>query len=335
MKNLTMAVQQVSPFLNPGAVSKAESLAMLHLRRDQTLPIKLTQHAKNSDGYKEGPVTNTRFGSFPHSTLIGLPWGSQVRASVVDTGSRGRKQLNQQSKKRKRGQDEESGIDEDQGQQQQQNGSLEEVTTTPKAPPTAATGFIHLLPPTPELWTTSLPHRTQVVYAPDYSYILHRLQVRPGSVLIEAGAGSGSFSHAAARALFNGYPETDATEAKERARVRRRRIGKVWSYEFHKQRVEKLQEELQEHGLADIIHIAHRDVYQDGFLQDSPATSEPQADAIFLDLPAPWYVSWLSLFNRWKSDPLIQGLHSVTSPALLLHRLKVPMVYRAVRFHNH
>lgn len=297
MRNLTMAIQQFSPFLNPGAVSKAESLAMLHLRRDEIVPVKLTQQAKDSDGYKEGPVTNTRFGSFPHSTLIGIPWGTQVRASVVDTGSRGRKQLNQpKNKKRKRGQVE-PGFD-DNDDVVEQNGSLEEdagrktKTTAPsKALVAAATGFLHLLPPTTELWTASLPHRTQVVYTPDYSYILHRLRVRPGSVMIEAGAGSGSFSHAAARAVFNGYPGTDATESNAEKGVGKRSFGKIWSYEFHKQRVEKLQEELQEHGLADIIHVTHRDVYQDGFLQDPlSAAAGPQADAIFLDLPAPWYV---------------------------------------------
>ena len=52
----------------------------------------------------------------------------------------------------------------------------------------------------------ALPHRTQVVYTPDYSYILQRLKVRPGSRIIEAGAGSGSFTHASARAVFSGYP---------------------------------------------------------------------------------------------------------------------------------
>ena len=42
-------------------------------------------------------------------------------------------------------------------------------------------GFIHLLHPTPELWTLSLPHRTQIVYSPDSSYIIQRLNVKPGS----------------------------------------------------------------------------------------------------------------------------------------------------------
>jgi tRNA (adenine57-N1/adenine58-N1)-methyltransferase catalytic subunit len=287
--------QRSSPFLDPGPVSTTDSLAILHLKRDLLLPTMLSELDENREGYDEGRVTNTRFGSFPHSTLIGLPWGSQVRASNVDTGSRGRRGP-YEGKKRKR--DDGPGGD---------NITAEEGSTgilNPKAPVVASTGFIHILPPTPESWTASLPHRTQVVYTPDYSYILHRLRVRPGSTIIEAGAGSGSFSHASARAVFNGYPghscNIDGVPP-----IKKRNIGKVWSYEFHEQRVGRLREEIRNHGLQDIVGIIHRDVCGDGFLLDRtlqglenesleqsgkiPAKS-PQADAIFLDLPAPWWV---------------------------------------------
>ncbi|KAI9869878.1 MAG: tRNA (adenine-N(1)-)-methyltransferase catalytic subunit trm61, partial [Pleopsidium flavum] len=82
---------------------------------------------------------------------------------------------------------------------------------------------------------------------------------------------------------------------------KRKRTGKVWSYEFHEQRVDKLKTEIREHGLDGIVQVEYRDVCQDGFLLsqkeqysngDAPggpaAAIEPQADAIFLDLPAPW-----------------------------------------------
>ncbi len=268
-------------------MSKVQSLAILHLRRDQLLATKLLDREEVDSGYNEGPVINTRFGSFPHSTLVGLPWGSQVRASLVDTGSRGRRIAKQpkttQDKKRKREEDSASDID-------SQEDEAGPGSRNSKMPILATSGFIHLLAPTPELWTASLPHRTQVVYTPDYSYILHRLRVRPGSVLIEAGAGSGSFTHAAARAVFNSYPQPDETAAPRNGRVRQR-LGRVWSFEFHKQRVEKIQVEVKEHQLTDIVEVAHRDVYRDGF---SPVTVaegapiSPGADAVFLDLPAPW-----------------------------------------------
>ncbi|KAG9127046.1 tRNA (adenine-N(1)-)-methyltransferase catalytic subunit trm61 [Ceratobasidium sp. 392] len=47
-------------------------------------------------------------------------------------------------------------------------------------------GFIHVLRPTPELWTLALPHRTQILYHADISYITMWLAIKPGSVVIEA-----------------------------------------------------------------------------------------------------------------------------------------------------
>lgn len=48
-------------------------------------------------------------------------------------------------------------------------------------------GFIHLLRPTPELWTTALPHRTQILYLADIAFITSQLNIRRGSRVIEAG----------------------------------------------------------------------------------------------------------------------------------------------------
>ena len=172
------------------------------------------------------------------------------------------------------------------------------VSVTPKAAIAAASGFAHLLPLTPEVWTASLPHRTQVVYTPDYSYILQRLRVRPGSVLIEAGAGSGSFTHAAARAVFNGYPFVEDSKTSTKKQIRKRQ-GKVWSYEFHEQRVQKLRTEIDEHGLRGIVEITHQDVCQEGFGREFGEISDRGADAVFLDLPAPWLA--LKHLTRAKS----------------------------------
>jgi tRNA (adenine57-N1/adenine58-N1)-methyltransferase len=260
----TMA-QDRSPFFNPGPITRANSLAIVKLSRDQYQPVYLLDTKGGShDGYAEGAVLNTRFGSFPHSTLINQPWGSQIRASKVDTGSRGKK------RKREDTDDSQSAAgDEAQGDQLDNPagaGAKELVT--------ASSGFLHVLPPTPEIWTSSLPHRTQVVYAPDYSYILHRIRARPGTRLIEAGAGSGSFTHASARAVFNGYPQS--------AEDRR---GKVFSFEFNRDRYEKMEEEIAEHGLNALVQVTHRDVYSNGFVVDGQS---PEAEAVFLDLPAPW-----------------------------------------------
>lgn len=48
-------------------------------------------------------------------------------------------------------------------------------------------GWGYLLYPTPELWTVTLPHRTQILYTPDISLILMQLDLKAGSVVIESG----------------------------------------------------------------------------------------------------------------------------------------------------
>ncbi|KAI0546621.1 tRNA methyltransferase complex GCD14 subunit [Xylaria curta] len=285
----------ISPFLDPGPLTTPGALALVHLSRDNVLPVYLREDSGTVDGYSEGAVINTRFGSFPHSTLIGQPWGSQIRASIVDTGSRGRK-------KRKLGDvvvtgaaaaaaaaaaDDATGND------------TEAVTSstshTRDIVKTAATGFIHVLPPTPEIWTSSLPHRTQVVYTPDYSYILHRIRARPGAQIIEAGSGSGSFTHAAARAVYSGYPKGPGDKR-----------GKVWSFEFNHGRFLKMREEVEDHRLHGLVQVTHRDVYNDGFLvhsdhDDGDDNASPEAECVFLDVPAPWQA--LPHLSRRKPAP--------------------------------
>ncbi|KAH3687880.1 hypothetical protein WICPIJ_001133 [Wickerhamomyces pijperi] len=127
-------------------------------------------------------------------------------------------------------------------------------------------GYIHLLQPTAELWTLSLPHRTQIVYTPDSSYITQRLGITSGSRVIEAGTGSASFSHSLARTVSD--------------------KGKLFTFEFHKPRFEEAKREFEEHGILGVpVTINHRDVCNDGFeIEDV----ELNATAIFLDLPSPW-----------------------------------------------
>ena len=282
-----------SPFLQCESLTEENELAVLHLKRDLLIPTVLRSEDVENEGYDEGKVTNTRFGSFPHSTLIGIPWGSQVRASAVDTGSRGRREGGK-SKKRKREDAPKEDREDREGAATPKNGN---AAAYQKPATEASSGFIYILPPTPEIWTASLPHRTQVVYTPDYSYILHRLRARPGTRLLEAGAGSGSFTHAAARSVFNGYPgagESISEQTDSR--------GKIWSFEFHDQRAQKMKEEIIEHRLDGLVDLTHRDVCSEGFFPETNPTTEMRVNAVFLDLPAPWLA--LKHLTRDPTSPL-------------------------------
>ncbi|KAF5334305.1 hypothetical protein D9611_014138 [Ephemerocybe angulata] len=126
-------------------------------------------------------------------------------------------------------------------------------------------GFLYILRPTPELWTLALPHRTQILYIADISFVVNWLNIGPGKRVVEAGTGSGSFSHSVARTVG--------------------REGRLFTFEFHEQRAMKAKAEFEKHGLSPgLVTLQHRNVCKDGFgegIADS-------IDAVFLDLPAPW-----------------------------------------------
>ena len=62
-------------------------------------------------------------------------------------------------------------------------------------------GYAYALYPTPDLWTRTLPHRTQILYATDISLIILQLELKPGSIVVESGTGSGSLAHSLVRTI--------------------------------------------------------------------------------------------------------------------------------------
>ena len=97
-------------------------------------------------------------------------------------------------------------------------------------------GYGYALHPTPELWTKTLPHRTQILYATDISLILLQLELKPGSVVIESGTGSGSLSHSILRTIApNGHLHT---------------------FDFHQERVDIAKKEFQTHGWTSQVNFA-------------------------------------------------------------------------------
>lgn len=93
--------------------------------------------------------------------------------------------------------------------------------------------------------------------------ILFQLEIKPGSVIVESGTGSGSLSHSFARAI--------------------KPLGHLHTFDFHEQRCELAREEFKAHGIDDNITVYHRDVCSDGFTDELNNC----VDAVFLDLPAP------------------------------------------------
>ncbi|XP_068195855.1 tRNA (adenine(58)-N(1))-methyltransferase catalytic subunit TRMT61A [Antennarius striatus] len=123
-------------------------------------------------------------------------------------------------------------------------------------------GWVHVLHPTPELWTVTLPHRTQILYTPDIATITMMLELKPGSVVCESGTGSGSLSHAILRTIAP--------------------TGHLHTVEFHQQRASRAEQEFREHRVEQLVTVRCQDVCRDGFGVTGAA------DAVFLDIPSPW-----------------------------------------------
>jgi tRNA (adenine57-N1/adenine58-N1)-methyltransferase catalytic subunit len=149
-------------------------------------------------------------------------------------------------------------------------------------------GFIYLLKPTPELWTRSLNHRTQVVHELDQSQIIFQLYIKPNDIVVESGTGSGAMSHALIRTVAP--------------------AGHVHTYEFNQHRAESARHEFLQHGLQHLVTVHHKDVCR-GLVEANVDNDAPPphngaiiveegtsgfdlpgqtVNAVVLDLPEPW-----------------------------------------------
>lgn len=121
---------------------------------------------------------------------------------------------------------------------------------------------MHVLRVTPELFTLSIPHRTQIIYHADISTILMGLNILPGSVVVEAGTGSASLSYSIAHRISPS--------------------GKLFTFEVDPSRAEHNRNLLSAVTDEGVVTLEERDVVENGF------PSHILADSVFLDLPSPW-----------------------------------------------
>ena len=121
---------------------------------------------------------------------------------------------------------------------------------------------VHVLKVTPELFTLSIPHRTQIIYHADISAIIMGLNVIPGAVVAEAGTGSASLSFSFAHTLAP--------------------TGKLYTFEIDPERAAHNRALLTEVADEGVVTLEERDVITAGFPENLGV------DAVFLDLPSPW-----------------------------------------------
>jgi len=103
---------------------------------------------------------------------------------------------------------------------------------------------------------------TQVIYPKDLALIIFLSGVGPGSIVVEAGTGSGFLT---ATLAYYVRPK-----------------GKVYSYEVRREFLEIAKRNLELCGLLDYVVLKHKNII-DGI-------DEENVDAVILDMPNPWDV---------------------------------------------
>ncbi|KAH9253752.1 hypothetical protein BASA81_008370 [Batrachochytrium salamandrivorans] len=217
------------------------------LAPNQPFVMILTRNERRFDVCKDQGSMVNKFGSFAYEDIIGQKFGSEW----VSRTAKHKQNKGNQRRTRKGGPAAKKIGD---------SGLLpgkEDV-------PLEKRGKVCVLNCTPELWCRALLHRTQIIYSLDFSLICFHLDLRPGSVVVESGTGSGSLSLAMARSVAP--------------------TGHVHTFEFNKSRVEAANKDFAMlFGEENYLITVREGDASEGFQQ-----VDGLADAVFLDLPKPW-----------------------------------------------
>jgi len=107
---------------------------------------------------------------------------------------------------------------------------------------------------------THIKRGTQIIYPKDAAYLVHRLNLRAGSIVVEAGTGSGVLTTALAWAVAP--------------------FGRVYTYEARSDTYQLARRNLERVGLLPYVEMTLGSI-ESGFRQTG-------VDALFLDVRTPW-----------------------------------------------
>ncbi len=145
----------------------------------------------------------------------------------------------------------------------------------------------YILKPTIYDFLIKIERITQIIYPKDIGYILLKLDVGPGKVVLECGGGSGALTSAFAYMVGE--------------------EGKVISYEKEPKFQEVAKKNLKKLGLS------HRVVFKNVEVMEN--FEEKEVDAIFLDLKTPWELikpAWQALKGGHPLGILVPTVNQVS-----------------------
>jgi len=120
----------------------------------------------------------------------------------------------------------------------------------------------YILRPTLKDYVRKFARRTQIIYPKDMGIIVSFSNIGPGSIVVEAGTGSGALT------CFLAYHV--------------RPSGKVYSYEIRQEFLERARENIKRAGLEKYVELKLKDIAE--------GIDERDVDAVVLDMPTPWLV---------------------------------------------
>jgi tRNA (adenine57-N1/adenine58-N1)-methyltransferase catalytic subunit len=109
---------------------------------------------------------------------------------------------------------------------------------------TRGDGYVTIFDFISHLWERSMNRMTQILFNPDISMIMTFLNIRSDSIIYESGTGSGCLSTNMSQVLNQGH---------------------LYTFEFNKERAEKLKTVFKHIGMGSRVTVIHRDVVENGF----------------------------------------------------------------------
>lgn len=135
----------------------------------------------------------------------------------------------------------------------------------------------YLLKPTLNDYIEKFKRITQVIYQKDLSYIVFLSGISSGSMVVEAGTGSGALTATLAHFV--------------------KPYGKVYTYEVRKEFLEVAKKNIKLAGLKDYVVFKNKNVEE--------GIDEKNVDAVFFDLPIPWKLLDVAYYALKGSGTLI------------------------------
>lgn len=123
------------------------------------------------------------------------------------------------------------------------------------------TDFI-ILKPTIRDYIFKYTRKTQIIYPKDIALMIFYSGIGPGSIVVEAGTGTGALTSALAHYV--------------------KPTGKVYSYEIREDFLINAKKNLEKAGLIQYVKLKLKDITE--------GIDEENVDAVFLDLATPWLV---------------------------------------------